>query len=146
MIYIFKNTGEYLGTRGIEPTESDLVGVEANPENVDKMTKFVKPILHKNVIIESATNQEIADFNKSQIPQTASKMRFFLALLNIGITRSMVYDVINQITDENLKEIVLIKFDLSQEFDRNDEHLILLAGQFNINDKQLDDLFIQANE
>ena len=146
MLYIFKNTGEYVGMRGIAPTETDLVGIEANSENIDKMTKFVKPILNKNVIIESATEQEIADFNKSQIPQTASKMRFFLALLNIGITRSMVYDVINQITDENLKEIVLIKFDLSQEFDRNDEHLILLAGQFNINDKQLDDLFIQANE
>lgn len=92
------------------------------------------------------SDEELQQIYNESIPQTASKMRFFLALLNIGITRSMVYEVINQITDENLKEIVLIKFDLSQEFDRNDEHLILLAGQFNINDKQLDDLFIQANE
>lgn len=146
MFYIFKNTGEYVGTRGIAPTESDLVGVDANPENVDKMTKFVKPILQKNVIIESATNQEIADFNKSQIPQTASKMRFFLSLLNIGITRSMVYDAINQIPDATLKEIVLIKFDLSQEFDRNDEHLILMADNFQITSEQLDNLFIESNE
>lgn len=92
------------------------------------------------------SEEELQQIYNESIPQTASKMRFFLALLNIGITRLMVYEVINQITDENLKEIVLIKFDLSQEFDRNDEHLILLAGQFNINDKQLDDLFIQANE
>lgn len=80
------------------------------------------------------------------VPQTASKMRFFLSLLNIGITRTMVYDKINKIQDENLKEIILIKFDLSQEFDRNDEHLILLANQFNISDIELDNLFIQANE
>jgi hypothetical protein len=89
-------------------------------------------------------NEEIQDL--LYVPQTASKMRFFLALYNIGITRAMVYDVINQIKDENLKEIILIKFDLSQEFDRNDEHLILLAEQFGINEKQLDNLFIEANE
>jgi hypothetical protein len=57
----------------------------------------------------------------------------------------MVYDVINQIQDADLKEIILIKFDLSQEFDRNDEHLNLLAGQFNISQQQLDDLFIESN-
>lgn len=144
--YIFDKNGNYIGMRGVASTETDLIAIEATRENIDKMTKFVKPILQKNVIIESATEQEIADFNKSQIPQTASKMRFFLSLLNIGITRSMVYDAINQIPDATLKEIVLIKFDLSQEFDRNDEHLIMLANQFNITEDQLDNLFIQANE
>ena len=118
--------------------------VEGNPI-YEKYLLFLK----SNGTVEQSdyvTDEEFEELRKTSIPQTASKMRFFLALLNIGITRSMVYEVINQITDENLKEIVLIKFDLSQEFDRNDEHLILLAGQFNINDKQLDDLFIQANE
>jgi hypothetical protein len=92
------------------------------------------------------TDEELQELQRSLVPQTASKMRFFLALYNIGITRTMVYDVINQIKDENLKEVILIKFDLSQEFDRNDEHLILMAQQFGITDKQLDDLFIEANQ
>lgn len=91
------------------------------------------------------TNEELEELRRTSIPQTASKMRFFLALLNIGITRAMVYDVINQMTDENLKEIVLIKFDLSQEFDRQDEHLNMLAGIFNITQEQLDNLFIESN-
>jgi hypothetical protein len=95
---------------------------------------------------ELFSDEELEQIYKESIPQTASKMRFFLALFNICITRTMVYDVINQITDSNLKEIILIKFDLSQEFDRNDEHLILLAEQFGINEKELDNLFIQANE
>lgn len=82
---------------------------------------------------------------KEIIPQIASKMRFFLALFNIGITRQMVYEVINQIQDPDLKEIILIKFDLSQEFDREDEHLNMMAAQFNISQEQLDDLFIQSN-
>lgn len=92
------------------------------------------------------SDEELQQIYNESIPQTASKMRFFLALYNIGITRAMVYDVINQIKDENLKEIILIKFDLSQEFDRNDEHLILMAQQFNISSGQLDDLFIESNE
>jgi len=92
------------------------------------------------------SDEELEQIHKESIPQTASKMRFFLALYNIGITRTMVYDVINQIQDADLKEIVLIKFDLSQEFDRYDEHLILIAQQFGITDKQLDDLFIEANQ
>jgi hypothetical protein len=58
----------------------------------------------------------------------------------------MVYDEINKIQDSKLKEVILIKFDLSQEFERNDVHLNLLARQFNISDKQLDELFIKANE
>jgi len=90
-------------------------------------------------------DQELEELRRSIVPQIASKMRFFLALYNIGITRTMVYDVINQIQDADLKEIILIKFDLSQEFDRNDEHLNLLAGQFNISQQQLDDLFIESN-
>lgn len=90
-------------------------------------------------------DQELEELRRSIVPQIASKMRFFLALYNIGITRTMVYDVINQIQDADLKEIILIKFDLSQEFDRSDEHLNLLAGQFNISQQQLDDLFIESN-
>jgi len=92
------------------------------------------------------TKDELEELRRTSIPQTASKMRFFLALLNIEITRSMVYEVINQISDATLKEIVLIKFDLSQEFDRQDEHLIMLANQFEISETELDNLFIQANE
>jgi hypothetical protein len=89
---------------------------------------------------------ELQEIYNESIPQTASKMRFFLSLLNVGITRTMVYDEINKIPDPTLKEVVLIKFDLSQEFDRNDQHLIFMANQFGITDKQLDDLFIQSNE
>jgi len=92
------------------------------------------------------TKDELEELRRTSIPQTASKMRFFLALLNIEITRSMVYEVINQISDATLKEIVLIKFDLTQEFDRKDEHLIMLANQFEISEKELDNLFIEANE
>jgi hypothetical protein len=143
--YIFQNTGEYIGMRGSVPIENEI-GIEANAENIKKMSTYLKPFLVNGVITDSATQQEIDDFRKSQVPKIASKMRFFLELFNIGITRTMVYDEINKIQDSNLKEVIFIKFDLSQEFERNDVHLNLLAGQFNISDKQLDELFIKANE
>ena len=91
------------------------------------------------------TDEELKELQRSLVPQTASKMRFFLALYNIGITRTMVYDAINQIQDADLKEIVLIKFDLSQEFDRDDEHLNMMANAFGITQQQLDELFINSN-
>lgn len=91
------------------------------------------------------TDEELKELQRSLVPQTASKMRFFLALYNIGITRTMVYDAINQIQDADLKEIVLIKFDLSQEFDRDDEHLNMMANAFGITQEELDNLFIQSN-
>jgi hypothetical protein len=89
--------------------------------------------------------QELKELRRSIIPQVASKMRFFLALFDIGITRQMVYAAINGIPDTDLREVVLIKFELSQEFDRNDEHLNLMAGVFGITEEQLDDLFVQSN-
>ena len=119
----------------------------ANSTTTLYIDNFIKPRYNPvtDSFFEAATQEEIDAYNKSQVPQVASKMRFFLALFNIGITRQMVYEVINQIQDSDLKEIILIKFDLSQEFDREDEHLNMMAAQFNISQEQLDDLFIQSN-
>lgn len=137
--------GYYLTKRGniIDDNRVLIPMIEFNPLYEGYLT-----FLKNNGTVETTdlySDEELEQIHKESIPQTASKMRFFLALLNIGITRAMVYDVINQIPDENLKEIVLIKFDLSQEFDRQDEHLNMLAGIFNITQEQLDNLFIEAN-
>lgn len=138
--------GYYLTNRGniIDDNRVLIPMIEFNP-----LYELYLTFLKNNGTVETTdlySDEELEQMHKESIPQTASKMRFFLALYNIGITRTMVYDVINQIKDENLREIILIKFDLSQEFDRNDEHLILMAQQFSIDSKQLDDLFIESNE
>jgi|SanBayMetagenome_1026888.scaffolds.fasta_scaffold08213_1 hypothetical protein len=123
---------------------------ENKPQNATSTLytdNFIKPRYNAvtDSFFEAATEQEIEEARKAAVPQIVSKMRFFLSLYNIGITRTMVYDAINQIEDSDLKEIILIKFDLSQEFDRNDEHLNLMAGVFGITEEQLDDLFVQSN-
>lgn len=138
--------GYYLTKRGniIDDKRTLIPMVEGNPLYIG----YVNFLRNNGTIQETElfSDEELQEIYNESIPQTASKMRFFLALLNIGITRSMVYEVINQISDATLKEVVLIKFDLSQEFDRQDEHLIMLANQFEISEKELDNLFIEANE
>lgn len=122
-------------------------GAPPNSTTLLYTDNFLKPRYNPATreFYEAATEQELEDARKAEVPQIVSKMRFFLSLYNIGITRTMVYDAINQIEDSDLKEIILIKFDLSQEFDRNDEHLNLMAGVFGITEEQLDDLFVQSN-
>lgn len=138
--------GYYLTNRGnIIDSNRTLIPMD---ESSALYLEYVDYLRSGGTVIDTElySDEELREIYLESIPKTASKMRFFLALLDMNITRSMVYDVINQIPDATLKEIVLIKFDLSQEFDRNDEHLIMLANQFNITDDQLDNLFIQANE
>lgn len=94
-----------------------------------------------NLLSDEEAEQQI----RETIPQTASKMKFFLSLLNIGITRQMISDAISQIEDDLLRETVYIKLELSQDFDRYDEHLNMMAFNFNISQEQLDSLFIQSN-
>ena len=137
--------GYYLTNRGnIIDSNRTLIPMD---ESSALYLEYVDYLRSGGTVIDTElySDEELKEIYLESIPKTASKMSFFLALFNIGITRAMVYDVINQIPDENLKEIVLIKFDLSQEFDRGDEHLNMLANLFGITQTQLDDLFIQSN-
>lgn len=138
--------GYYLTKRGniIDDKRILIPMQEGNPLYIG----YINFLRNNGTIKETElfSDEELQEIYNESIPQTASKMRFFLSLLNIGITRAMVYEVINQISDATLKEIVFIKFDLSQEFDRQDEHLIMLANQFEISETELDNLFVQANE
>jgi hypothetical protein len=137
--------GYYLTNRGniIDDNRILIPMIEDNP-----LYKEYLAFLKDKGTVENTdlySNEELEQIYKESIPQTASKMRFFLALYNIGVTRAMIYDAINQIEDAYLKEIILIKFDLSQEFDRYDEHLNMMANSFGITQRQLDELFVDAN-
>lgn len=58
--YLFNvNTGEYVGYRGTEPTESDLIGVPATEENIAKMSVYVAPKLIDGEITEAATPEQL---------------------------------------------------------------------------------------
>lgn len=58
--YIFTlETGEYIGMRGIEPTESDLIGVPATEANIAKMSVYVAPKLIDGEITEAATPEQL---------------------------------------------------------------------------------------
>jgi hypothetical protein len=146
--YIFlKSTGAFIGTRGTAPeTDSGETGVLETTETLTALTACIIPKLVKGQIVEGATAEQIEAHNRASVPSPISKMRFFLQLLNLGITRQMVYDLVNAIPDEKLREMVLIKLDYSQEFDRTDPHLIMMAENFGMTSEQLDQLFIAGNQ
>jgi hypothetical protein len=141
--YIFSSqTGAFIGTRGIAPEpESDEIGVEATPEAVAFMTTAVAPMLVGGELKETATPEQIVE---AQNPMTTpiSRMRFWLNVWRVlRLTQDNIVDQINQLPDSNEKIELLIKVKSATEFDRYDPSLIHMAGQMNIPDEVLNQIF-----
>lgn len=137
--------GYYLTKRGNIINENrELIPMKEGNSLYEQYVLFLK----NNGTVEETdllSDEELEQERRASIPQTVSKMRFFLSLLNVGITRQMINDAISQIEDDFLRETVSIKLELSQDFDRYDEHLNMMASNFNISQEQLDQLFIISN-
>jgi hypothetical protein len=141
--YIFSSqTGDFIGTRGIAPEpESDEIGILQTPETLAQLTACLVPKLYDGQIVESATPEQIAE---AQNPMTTpiSRMRFWLNVWRVlRLTEDNIVDQINQLPDSNEKIELLIKVKSASEFDRYDPSLIHLAGQMNIPDEVLNQIF-----
>lgn len=103
---------------------------------------LINDVVTKEVI--DLTEQEIRDLT---IPQQITSMKFFLGLLELGITRSMIYAGINDDTEFGLTELEKAKLieviRTATDFKRNDARLIMLAPKFGVTD--LDAFFIMCN-
>ena len=56
--YIFDNNGNYIGMRGIAPTETVLIGIPATEANIAKMSVYIAPKLVDGEITETATPEQ----------------------------------------------------------------------------------------
>lgn len=140
--YIFNKNGNYIGMRGVAPTESDLVGIEATPENIAKMTNFVKPILSNNEIVESATLEEIEEANRPTVPIEVSLWKLKFVLQQMGLEQSVI-DAINQLPDPP-KTAALYLWNYGTAVDRHSATVDLIKQSVGLSDRQVDDIFIQA--
>ena len=140
--YIFEKEGNYIGMRGVEPKETDLIGIEAAEENIEKMTNFVKPMLSKGSIIESATPEEIEEANKPSVPLEVALWKLKFVLLQMGLEQSVI-DSINQLPDPT-KTAALYLWNYGTAVDRQSATVDLIKQSVGLNDKQVDDIFIQA--
>ena len=108
-------------------------------------------IMHQWVInggvfeyIES-TPEEIAEANKPKVPIQVKNMKFRLALIKSGIMPSSIDSVITQMPESAMKENIFTLWNFADYLERIDASLNYMAGQFNISQEQLDNLFILSD-
>jgi len=122
--------------------------IELTEELELKLKSFIKPIINESFddIIEGATEEEIAQISDMNIPQTISQMRFRMQLILLGISIESIYQKINSIEDETMRQIIYTKFEYAQEFERKDKSLNLMAQMMELTKEQVDQIFIDADK
>ena len=95
--------------------------------------------------IVEATPEEIAEANKPKVPIQVKNMKFRLALIKSGIMPSSIDSVITQMPESAMKENIFTLWNFADYLERIDASLNYMAGQFNISQEQLDNLFILSD-
>ena len=91
------------------------------------------------------TPEEIAEANKPIVPIQVKNMKFRLALIKSGIMPSSIDSLITQMPEGAMKENIFTLWNFADYLERNDASLNYMAGQFNISQEQLDNLFILSD-
>ena len=140
--YIFKTNGDYVGIRGVSPTEPDLIGIEATEENIAKMTNFVKPILSKGEIIESATTEEILQSETERCKPTLSRMVFFRNVWRVlQLTEEDILAEVEKIEDVNERIEIRNMVRNASEFERQHPDLLAMSEKMGIHQTILNQIF-----
>jgi hypothetical protein len=103
---------------------------------------FFKSIIKNNIWLEGATQEEIAEATKPSIPEKVKKAAFKLALIKAGISTSTISDFIYNMPASLSKDKIVVLWEDTEEFYRNDPVLNDMAPLFNIPQEQLDQIFI----
>lgn len=123
-------------------SEWQLTEVLPNPQ-------LKKPIWNGTEWIEGATPEEIAEANKSIVPQTISAMRLKLQLFDLGITDQDIFDDIDSIPEAMFsnadKEKAKIKYKTATSFERTNGELNFVATMEGLTQEQVDEIFINGN-
>lgn len=119
-------------------------------EGFSKNQNFVNPKLLDNHFIEGATPEEIAEANKTKVPESISRMHLKIQLLIRGIEIEDIISTINEIPNSMFadvaKKIAIIKFNEAVSFDRYNADLNLIATLMGITQEALDEIFINGNQ
>ena len=104
---------------------------------------LVGDIVTKEVV--ELTADELQAIEDAKIPIQVKNMKFRLALIKSGIMPSSIDTAINQMPEGAMKENIFTLWNFADYLERIDASLNYMAGQFNISQEQLDNLFILAN-
>jgi hypothetical protein len=140
MYYQIDNNGFYLG---ISKETND--GMEFYTE-VPIVGNFIKFKFDGKAWVEGATAEEIAEYQKSLVPQIITRRQFKIALAILGKNENDILNGINQLP-EPTRTIALISYTEAGTFERTNPELIFVGKTFlQMTDEQIDNVFIIGSQ
>jgi len=109
---------------------------------------FIVPYFNQEmeVFYEGATQEEIAEYQKTLVPQVITRRQFKIALAILGKNENDILNGINQLS-EPTKTIALISYTEAGTFERTNPELIFVGKTFlQMTDEQIDNIFIVGNQ
>jgi hypothetical protein len=95
---------------------------------------------------EGATPEEIAEYQKSLVPQVITRRQFKIALAVLGKNENDILNGINQLP-EPTKTIATISYTEAGTFERSNPELIFVGKTFlQMTDEQIDNIFIVGSQ
>jgi hypothetical protein len=107
---------------------------------------FIKFKFDGNAWVEGATQEEIAEYQKSLVPQIITRRQFKIALAILGKNENDILNGINQLS-EPTRTIALISYTEAGTFERSNPELIFVGKTFlQMTDEQIDNIFIVGSQ
>ena len=109
---------------------------------------FIVPYFNQEmeVFYDGATQEEIAEYQKTLVPQVITRRQFKIALAILGKNENDILNGINQLS-EPTKTIALISYTEAGTFERTNPELIFVGKTFlQMTDEQIDNIFIVGNQ
>lgn len=94
--------------------------------------------------VTALSPEQITANRKALVPASVTRRKARQALLLSGITKEMVTTALQNIPDPLERDLAMIEWEDSLEFERNRPLVAAVGALFGLTDEQLDELFITA--
>jgi hypothetical protein len=139
----------------IVDTEGFFIGYNSINASIEQGLIYVETPITTNLIkakwdglqwVEGATPEEIAEYQKSLVPQVITRRQFKIALAVLGKNEDDILNGINQLP-EPTRTIALISYTEAGTFERSNPELIFVGKTFlQMTDEQIDNIFVVGSQ
>jgi hypothetical protein len=129
---------------------TEITTLQENEIAVDELVteKFVSAFYNFETkeFYEGASEEEIAEYQKSLVPQIITRRQFKIALAVLGKNENDILNGINQLP-EPTRTIATISYTEAGTFERSNPELIFVGKTFlQMTDEQIDNVFIIGSQ
>jgi hypothetical protein len=135
--YVYNENFHYIGTTETEPSNSLWT-------DVGWTESFVKPTWDGTQWAEGATQQELEDYRKSQVPQEVQLWRI-RTVLKLTQLEAQIETVLDSLPEPS-KTAANYIWNYGTTVERTSQTVLLIQTTLQLTDEQVDDLFIQAEQ